>query len=248
MATFDHPTDSMADPIDELRQRAEAGARKVGQSGSDLVAHIKPRLRGVIHQWSAPVALVLAIILVVAAPSGKAALAASIYGFTLFGLLLTSALYHRIDWPEQRRRWMRRLDHSMIFLLIAGTYTPFGLLVFKGGIGTTLLIVVWAGALAGVALSMAWPDAPKWVAAGVYIALGWVAVVGMPQMLEHAGIAAVSLVAAGGLLYTVGGVIYALQRPNPWPAVFGYHEIFHVLVVVAAAVQYCAIAFFVLPS
>ena len=135
----------------------------------------------------------------------------------------------------------------MIFLLVAGTYTPFGLLVFTGTLGTAILVVVWAGALGGVALSMLWPDAPPWVNAGVYFALGWVGLAGMPQIVDHAGIGALALIVVGGALYTTGGVIYALRRPDPRPAAFGYHEIFHVLVIAAAATHYAAVAFALIP-
>ena len=163
----------------------------------------------------------------------------------LFG---SSALYHRINWKSVRaRQWMRRLDHSMIFVLIAGTYTPFCLLVLEGSLATAILIAVWAGAAAGIVLKLLWVDAPKWLAASIYVVLGWVAVVTAPQMIDGLGVGGALLVAGGGVLYTVGAVVYALRRPDPRPRVFGYHEIFHLLVIVACALQYVAIAFFALP-
>jgi hemolysin III len=165
-----------------------------------------------------------------------------VYAATLAGLFGTSALYHRVSWKPRARQWMRRLDHSMIFLLVAGTFTPFGLLVFTGGLGTTILIVVWSGALAGVVLSLVWPTAPRLLNAAVYLALGWVGVAGVPQIIEHAGVIALLLVAAGGALYTAGAVIYALRRPDPRPAVFGYHELFHLLVIAAATAHFAAVA------
>jgi hemolysin III len=140
---------------------------------------------------------------------------------------------------------MRRLDHSMIFLLIAGTYTPFALLVLDGTLATAILIGVWGGALAGIVLNLVWIDAPKWVTAVVYVALGWVAVFAFPAMFEDLGVTPTMLVALGGVLYTIGAVVYATRRPDPVPAVFGYHEIFHALVIAAAAVQYSVVAFFV---
>jgi hemolysin III len=165
------------------------------------------------------------------------------------GMFGTSALYHRITWPTPgARRWMRRLDHSMIFLLIAGTYTPFALLVLEGTLATVILVVVWAGALGGIVLKLVWIDAPKALVAALYVMLGWVAVAAFPAMLDELGITSTALVAAGGVLYTVGAVVYALGRPDPVPAVFGYHEIFHALVIAAAALQYAVIAFFVLPG
>jgi hemolysin III len=137
---------------------------------------------------------------------------------------------------------MRRADHAMIFLLIAGTYTPVALLVLEGSTATTILIAVWAGALAGIVFKLVWIHAPKWLGASAYVALGWVAFAAFPQLIEHAGVTATAVLAAGGLLYTVGAVVYALRRPDPIPAVFGYHEVFHALVIAAAALQFAVVA------
>ena len=210
---------------------------------------VKPRLRGVSHMYGALVSLPLGIALVVAAPNGRATVAALIYAFAVTGLLATSATYHRIDWRRPRARaWMRRLDHSMIFVLIAGTYTPFSLLVLDGGLATAVLIVVWAGAFGGIVLNLVWTTAPKWVSATVYIALGWVAVIAMPELAQRLGAVGVALLMGGGLMYTAGAIIYAAQRPNPRPAVFGYHEIFHALVLAAAAAHFAVVAFYALPG
>jgi hemolysin III len=163
----------------------------------------------------------------------------------MFGV---SALYHRVDWKSTRvRTWMRRLDHSTILLLIAGTYTPFALLAFDGRIGDAILVVVWVGAAAGFVLNLAWVDAPKWLTALVFVALGWVGVAAVPEMFDL-GVAPAVLVFVGGGLYTLGALAYAFRRPNPAPATFGYHEIFHLLVIGAAAVHFVAIAAFVLPQ
>ena len=207
----------------------------------------KPRLRGVLHQWAFFVSVVLGSALVIAAPSGRARVAAVIYALAVSGLLGTSALYHRVTWPPRARAWMRRLDHSMIFVLIAGTYTPFALLALHGTLARTILIVVWGGAAAGIVLKLVWITAPRWLTAIVYVALGWVAIAAMPQMADRLGVPAVALVALGGLFYTVGAVVYALQRPDPVPKVFGYHEVFHTLVVVAAAAHFAVVAFFAMP-
>jgi len=207
----------------------------------------KPRLRGVLHQYAFFVSLALGVSLVVFAPAGRAKLAAVIYALAVSGLLGTSALYHRVTWSKRVRAWMRRLDHSMIFVLIAGTYTPFALLVLSGSLARAILIVVWAGAAAGIVLKLAWITAPRWVTAGVYVALGWVAIAAMPDLASALGPAAVGLVMAGGVLYTAGALIYALKRPDPVPTVFGYHEIFHALVIAAAAAHFAVIAFFVMP-
>ena len=207
---------------------------------------MKPRLRGVSHQWAFPCSLVTGTVLVVVAPTGRAATASAIYAVSVAALFGTSALYHRVTWASQKaRRWMRRLDHSMIFLLIAGTYTPFGLLVLEGTLATVILVVIWAGALGGIVLKLVWIDAPKTLVAALYVLLGWVAVAAFPALLEGLGPVSTALVGAGGLLYTAGAVVYALGRPNPVPAVFGYHEIFHALVIAAAAMQYAVIVFVV---
>jgi hemolysin III len=210
---------------------------------------MKPRLRGVWHQWAFVCSLVTGTVLVALAPSDKAMVAAAIYAVSVAALFGTSALYHRITWASQpARRWMRRLDHSMIFLLIAGTYTPFAVLVLDGTLATVILVLVWAGALGGIVLKLVWIDAPKPLVAAIYVVLGWVAVVAFPALLDELGPVGTALVAAGGLLYTAGAVVYALRRPDPIPAVFGYHEVFHALVIAAAALQYAVIAFFVLPG
>jgi hemolysin III len=209
----------------------------------------KPRLRGVSHQWAFFVSLVTGAALVIAAPSGKATFAAAVYSISVAALFGTSALYHRITWASgAARRWMRRLDHSMIFLLIAGTYTPFALLALHGTLASVILALVWGGAAAGILLKLVWIDAPKGVVAAVYVILGWVALAAFPELIERIGIGGVAMVAAGGLLYTLGAVVYAIQRPDPEPTVFGYHEVFHALVIAAAALQYAAIAFFVIPD
>jgi hemolysin III len=209
----------------------------------------KPRLRGVSHQWAFYVSLALGAALVAAAEAGQPRLAAAVYALSVAALFGTSALYHRITWASQAaRRWMRRLDHSMIFFLIAGTYTPFALLVLHGTLATVILLVVWTGALAGSVMKLVWIEAPKALVAILYLALGWVAVAAFPTMLDELGITGTALVTVGGLLYTAGALVYAFQRPNPAPTVFGYHEVFHALVILAAALQYAVIAFYVIPG
>jgi hemolysin III len=210
---------------------------------------VKPRLRGVSHQWAFVAAIALGIVLVVAAPPGRATLAAAIYASTVIAMFGVSALYHRHTWiSATARRWMRRLDHSMIFLLIAGTYTPFALLVLDGSLADAILIAVWGGALAGIVLELLWVDAPRWLTALVYVVLGWVAIAAFPELVSEIGLVAMALVAGGGVLYTLGAVVYAVKWPDPVPAVFGYHEIFHVLVIGAAALHYSVVAFYVLPE
>jgi hemolysin III len=208
----------------------------------------RPRFRGVSHQYAFFASLITGAVLVLVAPTRKATTAAAIYAASVSGLFGASALYHRVMWRPATRRWMRRLDHSMIFVLIAGTYTPFALLVLHGVLSNVVLGIVWGGALAGMVLKLLWVDAPKWLMAGIYLALGWVGVATVPQMLSRAGVGAVTLLFVGGALYSAGAIVYALRRPDPRPASFGYHEIFHVLVIAAAAAHYAAIAGYALPA
>ncbi len=201
------------------------------------------------HQWACLVSIGLGIALVISAPPGRATFAALVYALSVVTLFATSATYHRVNWRRPNaRRWMRRLDHSAIFLLIAGSYTPFALLALDGTLADVILVIVWSGALGGILLKILWIDAPNWVVALIYVGLGWVAVAAAPGMVSAIGITASSMVGVGGVLYTIGAVVYARRRPDPVPTVFGYHEVFHVLVIVAAALQYAVIAFWVLPG
>ena len=202
----------------------------------------RPRLRGVSHQYAFFAALAFGALLVVGASGASERAAAAVFAGALAAMFGVSALYHRVTWRPRTRRWMRRLDHAAIFLLIAGTYTPFGLLALSGAWRWTVLPIVWGGALAAIVLKLAWVDGPKWLTAVLGIALGWAGVVALPQLVDHAGWAGIALLGAGGLLYTGGAVVYAMRRPDPVPAVFGYHELFHALVIAAAACQYAAVA------
>ncbi len=201
----------------------------------------KPLLRGVSHEIAALAALAAWIGLASTAPSPRARAAGSVYGATLLALFTISALYHRPTWAPRARLFWRRLDHSAIFLLIAGTYTPFCLLV-GGDAGRALLAVVWAGAAAGVLQAVAWPTAPKPLIAVVYVILGWVVVPVLPTLQLRLGPTSIALLAAGGVAYSLGAAVYALRRPDPFPRVFGYHEVFHALVVGAAVLQFVAVA------
>ncbi len=210
---------------------------------------VKPRLRGVSHQWAFFISVGLGIALVISAPSGTATAAAAVYAASVATLFGSSAVYHRVDWKRPNaRRWMRRLDHSAIFLLIAGSYTPFALLALDGTLADVILGVIWAGALAGIVLKLVWIDAANWLTATIYVLLGSVAFGAFPGLVSEVGLTASGMVALGGLLYTVGAVVYARRRPDPVPAVFGYHEVFHVLVILASGLQYAVIAFWVIPG
>jgi hemolysin III len=201
-----------------------------------------PRLRGVLHLWAFYVAVVAACALVVAAAGARARLAAGVYGAGLCALFGGSALYHRWRWSPRWRPLLRRVDHSAIFVFIAASYTPLALLVLGGTLRWVVLATVWAGALAGVAFSVAWIGAPRALVAGCYLALGWVALIAAPQLVERLSVAPLVLLAAGGLLYTVGALVYAARRPDPWPRVFGFHEVFHAFVIAAAAAHFAAMA------
>ena len=214
----------------------------------ELAPRLRPRLRGVLHQYAFFVALAAAAPLVLMARSGRAALAAAVYGASLASLFGVSALYHRVTWSVRARRWMGRLDHAMIGLLIAGTFTPFGMLVLADTPAGRLLPVVWVGALAGILLHVLWFDAPKWLSAAVYVIVGWSGILGFPHLLDRLGWTATGLMALGGALYSAGAAVYAFRRPNPAPDVFGYHEVFHALVIAAACAHYAVVAVWVFPG
>jgi len=240
--------DAAAGRVADARDAATERVVEARDNAAEFIERQKPRLRGVSHEVAFFISLVAGAALVIAAPP-SATLAVAIYAASLSALLGTSALYHRVNWRRDAiRRWMRRLDHSMIFLLIAGTTTPFAALVLGGALGNALLIAVWAGAAAGIVVELIWVEAPKWATAAVYLTVGWIGALGFPAIVIDAGIGAGALIAAGGLLYTAGAVVYARQRPDPNPAVFGYHEIFHVLVIAAAAAHFAAVALFAVPS
>ncbi len=207
----------------------------------------RPRLRGVSHQYAFFAFAGCGVALILTASAGRARIAAAIYAAAVCALFGTSALYHRITWRPRARRWMRRLDHTMIFVLIAGTYTPVALIALSGTLSRVVLWVVWGGAALGVIFKLAWIDAPKWLFAAVYLALGWVSATVFGQLPGTIGWLGVAGLALGGILYSAGALVYARERPNPAPSVFGYHEVFHALVIAAATLHYAVIAFAVLP-
>lgn len=208
----------------------------------------RPHLRGWLHLGAVPVAIGLGIALVIVAPPGDGTLAAAVYALSVVALFTASAAYHRGRWTPSVRPWLQRVDHAMIFVLIAGTYTPVCVIALDGALADVLLLVVWAGALLGVALQLAPFPKPRWVEVAVYVALGWVALAAMPQLIDHLGVVPVLLIALGGALYTAGAVVYGLKRPDPAPLTFGFHEVFHAFTIAAAGVHYAVIAFWVLPA
>lgn len=203
---------------------------------------VVPRLRGLLHAWAFWFALAAAIALILVAPDARARITAAIYGVGLCALFGASATYHRWRGNPRWKPILRRIDHSTIFVFIAASYTPIAVLVLDNPIRLIVLASVWVGALAGVAMSICWIEAPRVLQAACYIAVGWVAVVAMPQLFSHRGALMPLLLLAGGILYSLGAAAYATQKPNPWPRTYGFHEVFHTLVIAAAVVHFVAIA------
>ncbi|MCO5972264.1 PAQR family membrane homeostasis protein TrhA [Actinoallomurus soli] len=216
-------------------------AARVGE----FAQSVKPRLRGWLHAGAFPAALIGGIVLVALGPTLAARLAAAVYAVTSALLFGISALYHRGHWSARGEAVLRRFDHANIYLIIAGTYTPFALLALHGTARTVVLSVIWSGAAAGVLFRIAWVRAPRWLYTALYVGLGWVAAGFMPQLLHGAGPAALILVCVGGLLYSMGGLVYGLRRPDPSPRWFGFHEVFHAFTIAAYVAQYIAVSFVV---
>jgi hemolysin III len=237
---FDRSHGTAAD-AEDFSEAPEAVAEGVAQFLG------KPRARGWIHVYAAAVATVAGATLVSvswAVQGTRAGVATLIYTITIVAMFAVSGAYHRLDWEsETARKWMKRADHSMIFLFIAGSYTPFALLALPQRSGMLLLWIVWAGAITGVALKALWPSAPRWVGVPLYLLLGWVAAWFAVPITHGAGVAAMVLLAVGGALYSIGGVLFALKWPNPWPRTFGHHEFFHACTAVAAICHYIAMWF-----
>jgi hemolysin III len=210
-------------------------------------APLVPRLRGVFHQYAFFAALAAGSALVVLGDGFRERFAVWVYATALAAMLGASALYHRFPWRTAAARLhARRLDHAMIFVFIAGTYTPFALLAFEGALGAIVLAVVWGGALLGVVEELVWIHAPRWVSAVAYLVVGWAGVIAVPQIFSALGVTVAALLFVGAALYTLGAVTYATTWPNPFPSTFGFHEVFHLLVVLAATTQYVAVSLLVL--
>jgi len=202
----------------------------------------KPRMRGVLHTWAAPAVAVLGLVFLLLADGARERTGVGIWAAAATALFAVSATYHRGRWRPAVAAWMQRADHSMIFVMIAGSYTPICLLVLEGAKSWWMLSVVWGGALLGVTTRLLWHTAPKWMFVPMYISLGWVAAVAAPDIARLAPGHANALLLIGGVLYTVGAVVFATKRPDPWPAVFGFHEVFHLLTIAAAVCHAVAIA------
>nr|WP_312886762.1 hemolysin III family protein [Actinocrinis puniceicyclus] len=202
----------------------------------------KPKLRGWFHAGVFPLALAAGIVLIALAPTTGTAVACAIFAVSSWLLFGVSGVYHRGTWTPRTHAVLRRLDHTNIFLIIAGTYTPLAVVLLPRNSAGVLLTLVWAGALIGIGMRVFWLHAPRWVYVPCYLALGWAAVFYMPQFLRSGGWSVVGLVIAGGLLYSIGAVVYALKRPNPSPRWFGFHEIFHLFTIAAFTCHYVAIS------
>ena len=207
----------------------------------DQIVSIKPHLRGWMHLVAAPLSVAASIVLIVLAPTTATKWASAVYLAASLILVGISALYHRFYWKPQWELLWKRLDHSNIFLLIAGTYTPLSVALLGPAPQRSILIVVWVGAVVGILINLFWPTGPRWLLTLIYVILGWVAVWYLPQFWSAGGPAVVWLIIAGGILYTLGAVVYALKKPDPWPAWFGFHEIFHLATVLAWACHCVAV-------
>jgi hemolysin III len=205
----------------------------------------RPALRGVLHEVGLAAALVVGTLLIAYADGGRASVAAAAFAGSVALMLTASTLYHRVLWKPRARMWMRRVDHAGIYILIAGTFTAVGLLSMHGTMQMIVLGIVWIGALAATIVKFCWVDAPKWLSVAIALSLGWVGLLALPQLAATDGWAAVALLLAGGVFYSLGAIVYARRRPDPVPTVFGYHELFHAFTLAAIACQYVAIAFFV---
>ncbi len=230
--------DRVDDASTALRDRVDDAA----QSVTDAVETLKPRLRGWLHAGTFPVALLAGAVLVAYAPTPTARVTTSIYAVTAALLFGVSAVYHRGRWSPRTFGVLQRLDHANIFLIIAGTYTPFAALLLEGSASRLLLWIVWTGALVGVAFRVLWVGAPRWLYTPVYVALGWVAAFFLPDMLATGGVPVVALLVLGGLLYSLGAVVYAAKRPDPSPRWFGFHEVFHAFTLVGYVSHYVAVS------
>jgi hemolysin III len=233
-----------------MNEVMRAARESLAQSLAETVAEVKPRLRGWLHLASAPLTLAAGIVLVVLSPSAPTRIGSAVYVATAVLLFTVSAVYHRGRWSPGAHAFLKRFDHANIFLLIAGSYTPFTLLLLDGTQRVVLLSLIWGGAVLGVLFKILWIGAPRWLYTPIYIGMGWAAVFFLPGFADGSrdrlgvgiGTAVLVLIAAGGALYTLGGVVYGFRRPNPWPRWFGFHEVFHTLTILAFVVHYVGVS------
>lgn len=225
-----------------LADVAHDASERFGEAVQEAIEEVKPLLRGWLHAATAPLALAAGIVLVILSPTPMTRLGSSVFAASALALFTASAVMHRGRWSPRANLWLRRLDHSSIFLLIAGSYTPFTLLLLDGRDRATLLAVAWGGAALGILFRLFWASAPRWLYTPIYMALGWAAVFYFPQFMDRASGGVFTLIVAGGVCYTIGAVIYGFRRPNPFPRWFGFHEVFHTLTIVAFATHYVGVS------
>ena len=223
---------------EELGERASQAAELAQQ----LIEEVRPRLRGMLHAVIVPVTLAAGLVLVMTSPPGAARFGSIVFAASALVLFTVSATLHRGRWGPSTNLVLSRLDHACIFLLIAGSYTPFTLLLLEGTQQVIMLSIAWGGALLGATFRLLWTDAPRWLYTPVYIALGWASIFFLDDFLARGGVTVLALIVAGGLLYTLGGVVYGLRRPDPFPSWFGFHEVFHAFTVVAFAAHYTGVS------
>lgn len=235
--------------VNDVIRRLDDAVDRATEAVADKIAEVKPKLRGMMHAVTVPLAIAAFAVLIVLSPTTTTRIGSSVFAASALLLFSVSGIYHRGTWSRRTWEFLRRFDHANIFVLIAGTYTPFALLFLDGRARAVLLAVIWSAALAGMFFRVFWIDAPRWLYTPMYIALGWAAVFFLPEFLDGAhrfsagvAIAVLTLVAAGGLLYTLGGVVYGLKRPNPSPRWFGFHEVFHTFTIAAFTCHYVAVS------
>ena len=230
-------------PRTERLANATAGVtERLGEQVRETLDEVKPKLRGWMHAASAPLTLAAGIVLVVLSPTASTRIGSAVFATSALVLFTVSGIYHRGTWSPRVWRFLRRFDHANIFLLIAGSYTPFTLLLLHGADRVVLLSVVWTGAVLGVLFRIFWNDAPRWLYTPIYIALGWAAVFYFGDFVDTASTAVLVLMAVGGGLYTLGGVVYGFKRPDPFPRWFGFHEVFHTLTIAAFVTHYVGVS------
>jgi hemolysin III len=228
----------------ERHRHASGGevAEHLGGQVREVIDEVKPHLRGWLHAATAPLALAAGIVLVALSPTTSTRIGSAIFAASALALFTASATMHRGHWTKRTALWLRRLDHSSIFLLIAGSYTPFTLLLLHGSERTTLLALAWGGATLGILFRLFWTGAPRWLYTPIYIALGWAAIFYFPAFYASASAAVMACLIVGGALYTVGGVIYGFRWPDPSPRWFGFHEVFHSLTIAAFITHYVGVS------
>ena len=238
----EHRRERLHDAVDHSRERLHDAVDHGRERLHEAVEEIKPHLRGWLHAVTFPLSVAAGIVLFALSPTPATRVSSGIFAVSAMLLFGSSTLFHRGRWSPRTRDMLRRLDHASIFLLIAGTYTPFAVLLLEGETQRLMLLLVWAGALGGIAFRVLWMDAPRWMYVPVYVAMGWAAVFWMNEFAASAETIVLLLIIAGGLLYSVGGLVYGFQRPNPLPRWFGFHEVFHTLTVIAFFAHYAGVS------